>query len=121
MDPVRLSSTQAHGGFADGLKGSSTRGGFGVGGMNSRHKMECAHLLLLTKAPIYSGAVLAMSFSHTYFSDAKDLLSGFDSSLRISNTLKVSNCVLKYLWPIADLSESQEQTFLFADADAGSS
>ena len=83
--------------------------------------MERIHLLLLTNARTYSDTVLARSFSHTYFSDAKDLLSGFDSSLRISNTLKVSYCVLKYLWPIADLSESQEQPFLLADADAGNS
>lgn len=79
------------------------------------------HLLLLAKAHIPSETDLARSFSRSYFSDAKDLLSGSDSSLCIPSTLKVSNCVLKYLWPIADLSESWEQPFLLADADAGNS
>lgn len=79
--------------------------------------MEWEHLLLLTNAQGRSKAVLARSF----LPYAKDLLLGFGSSLCISNTLKFSNSVLKYLWPIADLSESREQPFLLADADAGNS
>lgn len=97
------------------------RGLVWCGGTKSWHKIERIHLLPLTNARIYSEAVLARSFSHTCFFDAKDLLSGFDSSLRTSNTLKISNRMLKYLWPIADLSKAQEQPFLLADADAGNS
>lgn len=79
--------------------------------------MEWEHLLLLTNAQRYSKAALARGF---FFPHAK-LLLGFGSSLGISNTSKVSNSVLKYLCPVADLSESQEQPFLLADADAGNS
>lgn len=74
----------------------------------------------------WSGNSSCCSHGHTDtafqpFPYAKDLLRGFGSSLGTSNTLKVSNSVLEYLWPGADLSKSQEQPFLLADADAGNS
>lgn len=88
------------------------------GGTDSRQKMEWEHLLLLANAQRHSKAALAGSF---FFPYAKDLLLGVGSSLCISSTLKFSNSVLKYIWPIADLSQSWEQPFLLADADAGNS
>lgn len=114
--PARPSITPAR-----GIEREHHPGQVWWGGRKSRRKMAHVHLLLLANACISSQAVLPRSFSHAYFSDARDLLSGFDSSLCISDTLKVSNCVLKNLWPIADLSKSRGQPFLLADADAGNS
>lgn len=82
--------------------------------------MERTHLLL-TNGSAHSKAALLEASSILAFFDAKDLLSSLDSSLHISNTLKVSKCALKYLRPVADLSAAQEQPFLLADADAGNS